>query len=472
MNEISPKEAHDLEFTGERYQPEIAGQIAFEHLHRYYAVRSLARNLRVLDIACGEGYGSSILAATASSVVGADISDEAVRHASSQYVRDNVRFVQASAADLPFANDSFDLVVSFETIEHHDQHEEMLAEIKRVLGPQGLLVISSPNKQHYTIDTGYENPFHVKELFKDEFLALVGKHFSHVKSYGQRVVYGSLLIEDSADIHFETLRLDSESLAESKEIGHQVGLGRPAYDLIVAGDVTADMPEISSSLFEMPVHQMDAARFYGVHLPERVSGADRRIAELGNEISAAPMSLSEARIQFEALHEGMRGLAGKQDTIASAAASQLGDALGVWAAHLNQAVGGAVDGLTSRLLVQPVSLLNESLHRIEAIDDAIRSFSDRQLAAEKALGELEGLQTVLKDTLQSLEAKRSRREQELQSALDAATIRSNDLEQRLEGANSRLEHSEQALVDVLNSRSWRSTVLLRKISSLVRGNAR
>lgn len=139
-----------LESTGERFLPGMEGAIEVEHLHRYILACELARGRDVLDVACGEGYGSNLLAGVARSVVGVDIADSAVAHARAQYTRQNLRFVQGDCALLPLEDASVDLVVSFETIEHHDQHEAMLAEIDRVLRPGGSLIISSPNKKTYS----------------------------------------------------------------------------------------------------------------------------------------------------------------------------------------------------------------------------------------------------------------------------------------------------------------------------------
>jgi SAM-dependent methyltransferase len=85
------------------------------------------------------------------------------------------------------------VVTSFETIEHHDRHEEMIGEIKRVLRPGGLLILSSPNRAVYSDEPGYANPFHVKELYFDELEELLSRHFRHVRIYGQRVHVGSFV---------------------------------------------------------------------------------------------------------------------------------------------------------------------------------------------------------------------------------------------------------------------------------------
>ena len=185
-----------VEFTGERFVPSISGEIRHEHLHRYAFSLAFVRGKDVLDVACGEGYGSAMLAAHARHVVGADIADDVVEEARTTYAgagRPNLEFVHADVAALPFADRSFDVVVSFETIEHHARHEEMLSECARVLRPDGLLILSSPNRKVYSDDVGYHNEFHVKELYFDDLDALLKRHFRHVKYLGQRLATGSAI---------------------------------------------------------------------------------------------------------------------------------------------------------------------------------------------------------------------------------------------------------------------------------------
>ncbi|HDS0949464.1 TPA: methyltransferase domain-containing protein [Stenotrophomonas maltophilia] len=298
MTSQTDVQTNDLEFTGERFMPEVAGQIAFEHLHRYHFASRFCQGKRVLDVACGEGYGSRILSNAASSVVGVDISADAVAHAQGKYASGSLEFVEASAASLPLPDDSFDVVVSFETIEHHDQHEEMLSEIRRVLRPGGLLVLSSPNKQYYSIEPGYSNPYHVKELFREELLALAGRYFSAVQVYSQRVVHGSLLIAEGKAA-FDSILGTGPDSSESER-----GLSRPLYDLILASD--GELPEAESSFYEMKVHGLDAATFYGVHLLERVSNADHQVAALQAKIDG--QSHDELLRQLLRQHEALRGV--------------------------------------------------------------------------------------------------------------------------------------------------------------------
>jgi len=125
-----------MELTGEFFVPEQQGNIELEHVHRYLQATQIVAGKSVLDIACGEGYGSLLLAASATTVTGVDISEEVTRTRATGTPRDNVTFLVGDCSDMPVANQSVDVVVSFETIEHHDQHEAMMREIKRVLRPE------------------------------------------------------------------------------------------------------------------------------------------------------------------------------------------------------------------------------------------------------------------------------------------------------------------------------------------------
>ncbi|HEV2740897.1 MAG TPA: class I SAM-dependent methyltransferase [Candidatus Elarobacter sp.] len=182
-----------MPFTGERYVPEVRGQIYYEHVHRYALAFELARDLDVLDIASGEGYGAAYLAIAARSVVGVDIDAESIRHAASRYTAMNLSFLAGSCTRIPLPDASIDLVVSFETLEHIEEHEQFMREVVRVLRPQGRLVISSPNKLVYSDQGHYHNPFHARELYFDQFRDLLQHWFAHTRIYGQRIIAASAI---------------------------------------------------------------------------------------------------------------------------------------------------------------------------------------------------------------------------------------------------------------------------------------
>lgn len=196
---MSSSASNALTFTGERFAPELKGAIWHEHWHRYCVAAPLARGKRVLDAACGEGYGSFLLAGEARDIVGVDIAAEAVAHAGARYRAPNLRYVRGSCTALPFPDACVDLVVSFETIEHLAEQAAMLAEFRRVLAPGGVLVISSPNKDVYSGAEQVENEFHVKELTRDELRALLAPGFPRQRWYAQRVVAHSALWADGAN---------------------------------------------------------------------------------------------------------------------------------------------------------------------------------------------------------------------------------------------------------------------------------
>src|SRR5512141_721195 len=190
----------ELKFTGERFVPDMRGEIWLEHWHRYHFAALVARSARVLDVASGEGYGTALLAAAAHEVVGVDASAEAIAHAASAYgYLDNARFVAGDCAQLPLPDAAFDVVVSFETIEHIRAQAEFLAETRRVLAPGGLLLLSSPNKAEYTDRRGYANPYHVAELYRDELRSLVGRFYPHVAWYGQGIGFCSTILAEDPE---------------------------------------------------------------------------------------------------------------------------------------------------------------------------------------------------------------------------------------------------------------------------------
>lgn len=185
--------ANIVDGHAERFDPEVTSfdpATAREHIHRYFFARPFAAGKRVLDVACGVGYGSAILAEEGRIVTGLDRDAAAVEAARQRYGRRNLAFVRGCVETLPFADGAFDLVVCFETIEHIEEQAGCLAEIRRVLSAGGVLLASTPRKAAPGRDAS-ANPFHVKELDRGEFEDLLRARFAHVRLFGQKVLAAS-----------------------------------------------------------------------------------------------------------------------------------------------------------------------------------------------------------------------------------------------------------------------------------------
>ncbi|MBE0481046.1 MAG: class I SAM-dependent methyltransferase [Dehalococcoidia bacterium] len=178
----------DIEFTGERLVPgKTNPDVHKEHIDRYMFAAGMAAGKTVLDVACGTGYGAGLMAEGGAAVTGVDMSLEAVRYAR-DWFGDNgcVTFVCADAVHLPFPDRSFQVVISFETLEHIRAYRQFLAECRRVLADEGVLVCSTPNRRVFSPSMARPlNPFHVKEFWPDEFRRLLGRHFRSIQFYGQ-----------------------------------------------------------------------------------------------------------------------------------------------------------------------------------------------------------------------------------------------------------------------------------------------
>jgi SAM-dependent methyltransferase len=236
-----------LEFTGERFTPECVREIWYEHLHRYVFARELVKGRRVLDAACGEGYGSALLAPVAETVTGVDLSGSAVEHARDRYEYQNLSFRQADCLALPFEDNSFDCVVSFETLEHLEDHDGLLSEFRRVLDPAGFLLLSSPDKAVYTDRLQNRNEFHVRELYRDELEKLLAAYFPAVRLWGQKLLFQSViwpLTEESGAVFHQEQR---GQIAAQPTPQHD-----PVYFLALCADSEEQLPaaQCGLSLFD------------------------------------------------------------------------------------------------------------------------------------------------------------------------------------------------------------------------------
>jgi ubiquinone/menaquinone biosynthesis C-methylase UbiE len=173
-----------VEFTGERVIPgQVNDDLWSEHLARYAFARRYAAGKRVLDAGCGTGYGSAELAQSAADVTGVDIAADAIEYAKTNYPIPGLRFIESSCTAVPFPPESFDVLVAFEVIEHLSDHRAFLNECARLLTPEGLFIVSSPNKRYYAktrAETG-PNPYHEHEFEAGEFVHELERVFPNVR---------------------------------------------------------------------------------------------------------------------------------------------------------------------------------------------------------------------------------------------------------------------------------------------------
>jgi ubiquinone/menaquinone biosynthesis C-methylase UbiE len=206
------------EFTGERVIPgQVDTDLWNEHLARYLFAARLARHKRVLDIACGTGYGAHELAATAASVVGIDLATDAVHYAANHYAKPNLAFLQAAASRLPFTDHSFDLITAFEVIEHLHDWQLLLNEARRLLRPGGQFIVSTPNKLYYaqSRQQAGPNPYHAHEFTFVEFEAALADYFPSVtlfvQNHSEAVLFHPLKPATAAELRLEPTATDVDA---------------------------------------------------------------------------------------------------------------------------------------------------------------------------------------------------------------------------------------------------------------------
>jgi SAM-dependent methyltransferase len=291
-----------LESTGERLVPDRQrGQLVHaEHLARYFYAAPLARDRVVLDAACGEGYGTAILgAAGAASVVGVDVDEATVEHA---HARHGIDVRRADVADLPFDDGAFDLVVSFETIEHVAEPERALAEMRRVLRPEGTLVISTPNPAEYLVSS----EFHVRDFAPDEFERLLHSHFEQVEfAYQQNWVTSALLDAAAFATADEGTPLDVDL---RKTVAGEPG--RQLYTIAVCGGAGAgDLRAVAVAAGLDEAHRLSTDLGETRRLVREWNGraveAERLVGEWNARALEAERQLDEARAARREVEESL-----------------------------------------------------------------------------------------------------------------------------------------------------------------------
>lgn len=185
VQEDQPPGVPPLELTGERTLPDVPAENYWfrRHLAVYEWIAPRVAGRRVADLACGEGYGADVLARTAASVVGVDLDEDAHAHAVARYARDGVTFARGRVEDF---DGDVDAITFLQTIEHVEDPDALLERFRRIVGPGGLAVVSTPNLLTIA-PPGAEkssNPWHLREYRAEEFRALCARHADRVELFG------------------------------------------------------------------------------------------------------------------------------------------------------------------------------------------------------------------------------------------------------------------------------------------------
>jgi ubiquinone/menaquinone biosynthesis C-methylase UbiE len=229
----------------ERLETSARGDVIFEHLHRYALAMKVAKNKRILDVACGEGYGANLLSGEALAVTAVDIEEDIIIKARQKYKDPKIQFIAGSILQLPLPDKCFDLITCFETLEHVEDHELALKELRRVLKPDGLLIISTPEKANYSDKSGYNNPYHRKELYGTQFRELLKQHFRFTAFYRQNSFSASIMQLDDTN---EISDIYTGNFTQISSLGPQDAM----YWLAYAADQDFWIP--GNSLFYDPIN--------------------------------------------------------------------------------------------------------------------------------------------------------------------------------------------------------------------------
>jgi SAM-dependent methyltransferase len=187
VQENQPPGVPPLSLTGERTLPDVPAENYWyrRHLAVYDWIAERVAGLRVVDLACGEGYGSEVVARSAASVVGVDANPDAHEHAVARYTRPGLSF-ERDLVETWGAPGSVDAVVFLQTIEHVQDPVAVMRRFRELLAPGGTAYVSTPNVLTLAAPGAEKsgNPWHIKEYRADEFRELCSSAFASVELLG------------------------------------------------------------------------------------------------------------------------------------------------------------------------------------------------------------------------------------------------------------------------------------------------
>ena len=253
----------------ERFDPEdmSGGLMEAEHRARYWWAVQWVAGKRVLDAGCGTGYGTAMLGdGSPHALMGMDISTEALAEAREK-LGDEVELVQAGVHDLPFDPESFDVVVCFEVIEHVDRQRDALAELKRVLRPGGVLLISRPEEFLSDLEARFQNvELHHAEPGSETYTIAVASDAEIANDFEVRWWH------EQVD---RLGRAAHQSATAATELSHEVA--RLSRALLESEQTSARALDLE--------HSLDALEAEHARATERIAYCERVIADMNDSIS-------------------------------------------------------------------------------------------------------------------------------------------------------------------------------------------
>lgn len=288
-------------FTGERFTLDQSGEIRIEHLHRYFWASQLGHQGVWVDAACGTGYGTFMLANNRRQVRGFDIDAEAIDGAISIFQSNEalLTYEIASIYSLGLEDQSVDVMVSFETIEHVAEPRRAIREFSRCLNQNGLLAISSPNKATYSNHRPPHNSFHRFEYFLDELRQDLSDEFAHIVILGQWTLGSASVIAELRDEipwQSQALWLNGELEGISLDSSFE-----PRYFIALASNQPIEVatePSIAVDTFDV-----ETSRRRIVHLEKEIFDyqdlVERERAKALSDIEAVKRDVSELQNVLE-----------------------------------------------------------------------------------------------------------------------------------------------------------------------------
>ncbi|CAB4940151.1 unannotated protein [freshwater metagenome] len=287
--------------SGERFVPESmgGGSVHAEHETRYRWAARVVDGRDVLDAGCGVGWGSLVLKeAGARSVTGLDFHEGAVEAARTR-CGDAASFVVGNLEQLPFDDDSFDLITCFEAIEHVHGQDAALDELRRVLRPGGIVLMSSPNRGVYPAG----NPFHVHEFQPAELEAQLAGRFAHVRMWHQQTYVASMMADAplfAVGDPATPLPIDLRKTAPDT-------LGREIYTVAAASD--APLPEMAPVAVVVPHGELQELQAAAMVLDHDLLVARAEVQASLAEVQMANVAQTRTLDMLDAAHHRADGLA-------------------------------------------------------------------------------------------------------------------------------------------------------------------